>query len=110
LRKARKLWGKNAGVKMNPKGGFIGDDHKWHDSAWMCCEHGKHYQRCQIDKNCRNDFYVITRDPLKLGRVKYPAPEYLVGCVMMNLFFEVRGTAESFEKAFELAVARWPGR
>jgi hypothetical protein len=104
LRKARKLWGKNAAVEVSPKGGFIGDDHRWHESIVTVCEHGKHYQRCAENKNCPLEFYVKSRDPLVLGRMKYRVPKYQVGKIMLGMFFEVRGCAESFERAFEIAL------
>lgn len=107
LRKARKLWGKTAWVECEPKGGFITQEGTWRETMSLVCKHGK----ISDHDKCPREFYIIEREPeLKLGRPKYRVAKYQVGKVMLGMFSEVRGSAESFEKAFELAVAHWPGR
>ena len=114
LRKARKLWGKNACVECDPKGAFITQEGTWRETMALVCEHGKHNDHKLADnppgsvkaaRYCPREFYIIAREPeLKLGRPKYRVAKYQVGKIMMGMFFEVRGSAESFERAFEIAL------
>lgn len=103
LREARKRWGKNAIIECDKNGGCIGEDGQWRTRHARVCLHGKHHPHL---RECTYDFYLISREPLTLGKVKYPVAEYKVG-QLTNVagfrFFSVRGYAESWEKAFAQA-------
>jgi len=114
LRQAQQRWGKHGAVKIEPKGGRVGQHGEFvsarevHVSVAGRPENPKAgYYRCsQCTVMNERDGEGNVVDRFVWHRAGGVQAAYVVGTVMLGMFFEVKAEGDTFDAAFAAADAK----